>query len=48
MYPAPTHRSRSRKGTIPNTAKKQPIAGSGRNRPAKGYNQVTKTWEQDK
>ena len=34
-----------RKGTPPNQSKKNPIPGSGRNRPAKGFNQITKEWD---
>lgn len=36
--------SKTRKGTRPNDSKKRPVPGSGRNRPAKGYDQVTGTW----
>lgn len=32
-------------GVIPNQ-KKLPVVGSGRNRPAKGFNQITKEWSQ--
>lgn len=43
-YSSPSHHSRTRKGTRPNDSKKQPVPGSGRNRPAKNYNQDTKSW----
>ncbi len=42
----PSHRSKTRPGTSPNTSKKPAVIGSGRNRPAKGYDPVTKTWHQ--
>lgn len=42
----PTGRSKTRKGTRPNDSKKPAVPGSGRNRPAKGYNPVSKTWNQ--
>ena len=35
----------TKKGVKPNAAK-LPVVGSGRNKPAKGYNQTTKVWEQ--
>lgn len=35
----------TKRGVIPN-AKKNPTPGSGRNKPAKGYNPKTKTWNQ--
>ena len=35
----------TKRGVIPN-AKKNPKPGSGRNRPAKGYNSEMKTWNQ--
>ncbi len=36
----------TRKGTRPNDSKKRRVPGSGKNRPAKGYNPITKTWNQ--
>ena len=42
----PSHRSKTRPGTPPNASKKPAVIGSGRNRPAKGYDPVTKTWHQ--
>lgn len=45
-YPFPSKQSRTRKGIKPNDSKKEPVIGSGRNRPAKGFNQETKTWNQ--
>lgn len=38
--------SKTRKGIRPNDSKKSPVIGSGRNRPAKGYNPATKEWNQ--
>ena len=35
----------TRKGTRPNSSAKPKVPGSGRNRPAKGYNQELKIWE---
>lgn len=46
QYPTPSHHSKTRKGTRPNDSKKPPVPGSGRGRPALGYNQETKTWDQ--
>lgn len=34
-------------GTTPPPGKSLPVVGSGRNRPAKGFNQITKKWEQE-
>jgi hypothetical protein len=36
----------TKKGTLPNPSKKTAVPGTGRNRPAKGYDPVTKTWHQ--
>ena len=38
----------TRPGTAPNEPRKARKPGSGRNRPAKGYDPVTKTWNQKK
>ena len=38
----------TKKGTKPNPSKFPRVPGSGRNRPAKGYDPVTKTWHHDK
>jgi len=46
LYGTPTHHSRTRKGVKPNPPKKPAVPGTGRNRPAKGYDPVTKTWKQ--
>jgi len=45
-YPSPSHHSKTRPGTKPNASKKPAVPGSGRNRPAKGYDPETKTWNQ--
>ena len=45
-YPAPSHHSKTRPGTRPNASKKPAVPGSGRNRPAKGFDPQTKTWSQ--
>jgi len=44
-YPAPSHHSNTKPGTRPNASKKHGVPGTGRNRPAKGYNPITKDWE---
>jgi hypothetical protein len=36
----------TKKGTPPNASWKPRVPGSGKNRPAKGYDPVTKTWYQ--
>lgn len=36
----------TKRGVVPSTPAKPKVPGSGRNRPAKGYDQVTKTWNQ--
>jgi hypothetical protein len=41
-------RKTTRKGTRPNDSKKRPVIGSGRNRPADGYDPITKTWNHQK
>jgi len=38
----------TRPGTKPQSPRKPRVPGSGRNRPAKGYDPVTKTWHQGK
>ena len=45
-YELPKKRSKTRKGTRPNDSALPAVIGSGRNRPAKGYDPVTKTWHQ--
>lgn len=45
-FVTPSHHSKTRKGTLPNNTAKSPVIGSGRNKPAKGYDPVTKTWNQ--
>jgi hypothetical protein len=42
----PEKGKKTRKGTKPNTPAKPRVPGSGRNRPAKGYDPETKTWNQ--
>jgi len=44
-YPAPSKHSKTRKGTRPNDSKKLPVIGSGKNKPAKGFNPITKEWD---
>lgn len=43
----PSHRSKTRPGTPPNASKKPAVIGSGRNRPAKNFDPITKTWHQE-
>ena len=46
-YAAPTKASRTTAGTRPNDSAKPAVPGSGKNRPAKGFDPITKTWNQD-
>jgi hypothetical protein len=47
-YNLPRPKGQTRKGTKPNNPKKPAVPGTGRNKPAKGYNPVTKEWHQVK
>lgn len=46
IYPIPSKQSRTRRGIRPNDSKKPATPGTGRNRPAKGFDPITKTWNQ--
>lgn len=47
-YPSPSKTSRTRPGTRQNDRKKPAVPGSGRGRPAKGYDPATGTWHQER